>query len=176
MRQPTRIAHQLDRARLTCRAFIETPAGSTAKLAYDPDSGLYSLSKLLPVGLAMPLDFGFVPSTLAGDGDPLDVMVLSEATLPTGCLATVRLLGAIEVEQRERAGEARSERNDRLVARLNDSRRWGEVERLEELGDRFVTELNCFFVTYKDLRGQDYEVLAVSGPERAADLVERWSR
>ena len=72
---PLQLPHQLDREKLTVRVVIETPAGSKAKLAFDPETGLYTISKLLPVGLAMPLDFGFVPSTRGGDEDPLDILL-----------------------------------------------------------------------------------------------------
>jgi inorganic pyrophosphatase len=169
---PLHLPHQLDRDKLTVRVVVETPAGSKAKLAFDLDTGLYTISKLLPVGLAMPMDFGFVPSTLGGDGDPLDIMLLSEAELPTGCLVTARLLGAIDVEQKDHGSDKGPERNDRIIARLEESRRWDQTQRLEQLGERFVTELNRFFETYKDLKGQSYEVLAVSGPERAVELIE----
>ena len=170
-KSPLDLPNCLDPKALTARVIVETPAGSRAKLAFDADSGLYTISKLLPVGLAMPLDFGFVPSTCGGDGDPLDVMILNEAELPTGCLANIRLLGAIEVCQGDK-GKKADERNDRLVARLEDSRRWSDMSRLDQLGDRFVDELNRFFETYKDLKGQTYVVVGVSGPERAVQLIE----
>ena len=175
MPTPIELPHCLDRDELTVRAIIETPAGARAKLAFDPESGLFSFGKLLPVGLAMPLDFGFVPSTCAEDGDPLDIMVLSEAKLPTGCLITARLLGAIEVEQSGRGVDGKAERNDRLIARLPDSRNWSHVDRLEQLGDSFVAELNRFFEVYKEARGQSYRVLDVSGPSRAVELVTKLS-
>ena len=168
---PIDLPNQLDLGQLTCRAVIETPAGSKVKYSFDKESGLFAASKLLPVGLAMPLHFGFVPATCGGDGDPLDLMLLDEAELAVGCLVTVRLLGAIEVEQ----GEGETERHDRLVARLIDSRAFAQVQRLEELGDGFTAELNRFFETYKDLKGQRYDVLAVGGPERAAELIGRWA-
>lgn len=171
MTRPTDLPHRLDRDALTCRAVVETPAGSRAKFTFDEDSGLYRLGKMLPAGLAFPLDFGFVPSTLGGDGDPLDILILSEAELPVGCLADVRLLGAIEVEQWSE-GEDKV-RNDRLIARLAESRAFAEVASLGQLGQAFADELDSFFRTYKTLRGQRYEVLATGGPARAADLIEQ---
>jgi inorganic pyrophosphatase len=172
VQSPLSLAHRLDREKKTVRVVIETPAGSKAKLAFDAETGLYSISKLLPVGLAMPLDFGFVPSTLGGDEDPLDIMLLSEAELPTGCFVSARLLGAIEVEQKDHGSSEKPERNDRIIARLEESRRWAHIHKLDQLGDRFVTELNRFFETYKELKGNSYEVLAVSGPGRAVELIE----
>lgn len=171
-RSPANLPHQLDRSAVTVRAVVETPAGSRAKFTLDGDSGLYALGKILPAGLAMPLDFGFVPSTCGGDGDPLDIMILGEVVLPTGCLVTARLIGAIEVEQRRLGSGDPPQRNDRLVARLADSKAFATIDRLDQLGDGFVTELNLFFASYKAQRGQSYDVIAVSGPERAVELVE----
>ena len=166
------LPHQLDRERLTCRAIVETPHGSRAKFSYDAGSGLFELNKLLPTGLAFPIDFGFVPSTLGGDGDPLDLLILAEVELPVGCLVTVRLIGAIEVEQTY-LENGRTERNDRLIARLAQSQAWAHIGRLHELGQAFVEDLNTFFATYKAARGQHLEVIAISAPERAADLIEQ---
>ena len=63
-------------------------------------------------------------------------------------------------------------RNDRVIARLIESRLFAKIQRLEQLGQTFVDELSTFFSTYKRLRGQTYEVIAVGGPDRAADLIE----
>jgi inorganic pyrophosphatase len=166
----TDLPHDLDRQALTCRAIVETPHGLRAKFIYDEETRLFALGKLLPVGLAFPVDFGFVPSTLGGDGDPIDLLILAEAELPVGCLVTVRLLGSMEVEQ-WRDGEPRV-RNDRLIARLAESRAFAAVERTEQLGEGFADELDTFFRTYKEARGQQFEVLAIGGPERAVELIE----
>ena len=164
------LPHELDRKALTCRAIVETPHGSRAKFVFDLDSGLFKLGKLLPAGLAFPLDFGFVPSTLAGDGDPLDLLILAEAELPVGCLVTVRLLGSMEVEQ-WKAGEDKV-RNDRLITRIAESRMFAGIDRLDQLGRGFTDELTEFFQTYKRLRGQEMQVLAIGGPERAVELID----
>jgi inorganic pyrophosphatase len=68
----TKLPHDLDRDALTCRAVIETPKGSRSKFDYDPESGLFLLAGLVPEGMTFPLNFGFIPSTKAEDGDPLD--------------------------------------------------------------------------------------------------------
>ena len=69
---------------------VETPKGSRVKYSYDPKSGFFILSKALPEGMVFPFNFGFVPQTLADDGDPLDVLVLNEEQLISGCLLHVR--------------------------------------------------------------------------------------
>ena len=168
------LPHELDRRALTCRAIVETPHGSRAKFVYDEDSGLFTLGKLLPAGLAFPVDFGFVPSTLAQDGDPLDLLILAEAALPVGCLVTVRLLGSMEVEQ-WKAGEDKV-RNDRVITRIAESRMFAGVDKLDQLGESFTEELTTFFKTYKALRGQEMGVLAIGGPERAVELIGETTR
>ena len=165
------LPHKLDRSALTCRAVVETPAGSRAKFTLDPEVGLYKLGKLLPLGLSFPLDFGFIPSTVGGDDDPLDVLILPEAELAVGCMVKVRLLGLIEAEQ-WKEGEPKV-RNDRVVARLTESRAFAHIDSFDQLGVRFAEELNTFFRTYKQLRGQHYEVLAIRGPDAAAEMIER---
>jgi inorganic pyrophosphatase len=57
---------------------VETPKGSRNKYAFDPDNRVFELKKVLPAGMALPYDFGFLPSTKGGDGDPLDVLVLMD--------------------------------------------------------------------------------------------------
>ncbi len=167
----TDLPHNLDKRAFTCRAIVETPHGSRAKFIYDDATGLFALGKLLPAGLAFPVDFGFVPSTLGGDGDPVDLMILAEARLPVGCLVTVRLLGSMEVEQWR--GDEPRVRNDRLIARLAESRTFAGIERIEQLGSAFTDELSTFFRTYKESRGQHFEVLALGPPERAVELIEQ---
>ena len=75
----TSLPLQLDAKKRVCRAIIETPKGCRNKFDYDPDSGLFTLGGLLPEGMMFPFDFGFLPSTLGGDGDPLDILVLMDA-------------------------------------------------------------------------------------------------
>jgi inorganic pyrophosphatase len=164
------LPHQLDPERRTVRAVIETPAGTRSKFDYDPESGLFALHDVLPAGMAFPLAFGFVPSTLGGDGDPLDIIVLADEHLPVGCLATVKLLGVIEACQTERDGG--TNRNDRLIGRIAVSRFYGDVDDLDCLGDAMVGELTRFFETYNTLKGKKFEVQAVGDPVRACALIE----
>ena len=174
MRALEQLAHELNAEALTCRAIIETPAGSPAKFAYDLESGLFQLGKMLPLGLAFPVDFGFIPSTLGGDGDPLDILVLPEVHLPVGTLLDVRLLGIMEAEQRKT--NKRPKRNDRIIARLTESRLYPGIDDLSQLGRAFIDELAVFFQTYKALRGQTYEILNVGGPERAVGIIREGER
>jgi inorganic pyrophosphatase len=91
---------------------VETPRGSRAKYKYEPGLGTFLYSRPLAHGVVYPFDWGFVPSTCAPDGDPLDGMILHEAASPQGVIIPCRILAVLEVEQAE-GGETR--RNDRLI-------------------------------------------------------------
>src|SRR5215211_3689972 len=124
---------------------IETPKGSRNKYNYDEETGLFKLGGVLPAGASFPFDFGFVPSTLGGDGDPLDVLVLMDEPAFAGCLVRTRLVGVVEAEQTERDGE--TTRNDRLIGVAADSRLLGRVRTLESLGPDLLDEIEHFFVS-----------------------------
>src|SRR5438270_11444968 len=113
MNDISQLPHQLDKKNRECTAIIETPKGRRNKFKYEHDSGLFSLSNLLPEGFSFPFDFGFIPSTVAEDGDPLDVIVLMDEPAHVGCLVKVRLIGVVKVVQTE---NGKKTRNDRLVA------------------------------------------------------------
>jgi len=84
------------------RVIIETPKGSRNKYAFDAKQRIFQLKKVLPAGMAFPYDFGFIPSTIADDGDPVDVLVLMDEPAFPGCLLGCRPIGIIEGEQARR--------------------------------------------------------------------------
>jgi inorganic pyrophosphatase len=92
---------------------VETPKNSRVKYKYNEKYGMFQFDKALPYGFSFPFEFGFVPSTLGGDGDPLDVLVLADEATFTGCLVLGRVLGIFEAEQSE---GTKTNRNDRVVA------------------------------------------------------------
>jgi inorganic pyrophosphatase len=149
---------------------VETPKGSRNKYEYDERLGLFKLGGVLPSGASFPFDFGFVPSTLGGDGDPLDVLVLMDEPAFAGCLVPTRLVGVVEAEQTERDGE--TTRNDRLVGVAADSRLLARVRTLEALGPDLLEEIEHFFVSYNEIKGKVFKPLGRFGPRRAMKLVE----
>ena len=149
---------------------IETPKGSHNKYAYDEAFGAFRFKAVMPEGNLFPHDFGFVPSTLGEDGDPLDVLILLDVSLHVGCLLSARPLGVIEAEQRERDGKA--ERNDRLLAVATKARTHAHVHRLEDLRPGLLDEIEAFFGHYNALSGRRFTPLGRGGPERARALVE----
>jgi inorganic pyrophosphatase len=140
---------------------IETPKGSRNKYAFDPEERIFALKKVLPAGMAFPYDFGFVPSTKGGDGDPLDVLVLMDEPAFAGCKLTCRVVGVIEGEQ---GNKKKTERNDRVVAVEDGNHSYAHVKRIDDLGKPFERELEEFFVNYHRLSGKQYRILALKGP------------
>ena len=150
---------------------VETPQGSRNKLKFDPELGRFRLSHVLPAGMAFPFDFGFVPDTRADDGDPLDVLVLSDAPLPMGCVVETRLVGVLEVEQREPSGEV--VRNDRIIGVAEESTTHQATRQLDDVSSALIDEIEAFFDQYNRLDGKAFRVLHRRGPGAAADLIRR---
>src|SRR6266550_7301900 len=153
------------------RVVIETPKGSRNKFAFDPDQHIFELKKVLPTGMAFPYDFGFVPSTKAEDGDPIDVLVLMDEPAFPGCVLKCRLIGVIEGEQGDRK-KKKKERNDRIIAIQEDAHAWADIKTIDDLGEQFCCELEEFFVNYHRLSGKEYRVLGRKGPAEARKLVK----
>jgi len=150
---------------------IESPRGSPHKYTYDPDIGAFRLAAILPEGITFPFDFGFVPSTRGEDGDPLDVLVLLDYPVPIGCVLTVRLIGVIKAEQRERDGEW--VQNDRLLGVATHAHAHSVTTNLEALRPGLLDELEAFFAHYNQLRGKEFRPLARGGPKKADKAVHR---
>ena len=151
------------------RVVIETPKGSRNKFAFNSKEHIFELKKVLPAGMAFPYDFGFVPSTEADDGDPVDVLVLMDEPAFPGCALSCRPIGVIEGEQ---VGKKEKVRNDRIVAVEREAHSWAEIKNIDELGKQFLRELEEFFVEYHRLSEREYRVLDVKGPGRAKKLVQ----
>jgi inorganic pyrophosphatase len=150
-------------------AIIDTPKGSRNKFEYDQKLGIFKLGGALPLGTVFPFDFGYIPSTRAGDGDPLDILILMDDPAFTGCLVPAMLIGVIEAEQTE--GQETT-RNDRLIAVAADSRNHSHVRFLGDLNDNLVHEIERFFISYNETKGKKFEILGRFGPERATKLIE----
>jgi len=163
-----RIDHRLDATIATCRVVIETPKGSRSKYSWDASIETFELAGLLPAGMSFPLDFGMVPSTLAPDGDPLDILVIGDEPAAVGCVVDVRILGVIKAEQTERG---RTYRNDRLIGRVALSVSYEHARHIADLGERFVDHLGQWFTNYNALKGKGFAVLGIGDADEAVGLI-----
>lgn len=160
----TSLPHRLDTKTDVCRAVIETPKGSRNKFDYDPDSNLFMLGGLLPEGMMFPFDFGFIPSTLSDDGDPMDIMVLMDAPAHVGCLMEVRIIGIIAAEQTE---DGKSEANDRLLGVAVHSYNHEDLKTISDVSKTLLDQVEEFFVSYNKQRGKKFRITNIGGPQKA---------
>jgi inorganic pyrophosphatase len=150
---------------------IETPKDTPNKLKFEPELGTFKLAKVLPVGMVFPYDFGFLPGTMAPDGDPLDVLLLMDAPLYPGCVVESRLIGVLECEQRERDG--RVERNDRLLGVAEASTVHAGTKAITDLSPAILSGIEAFFADYNRLAGKEFRVLRRRGAKAAVAAARR---
>ncbi len=155
-------------------AVVETTKGSRTKLDYDDKRRCFVVSKVLPEGMSFPFDFGFIPSTTGGDGDPLDVILLLDESVPTGTVVPARLIGVIEAQQTSKRG-TRVE-NDRLIAVGASSVLYENVKKLSDLPGAVTEQIEQFFAAYNRIEGKKFVAKDHHGPRRARACVQAGRR
>lgn len=163
----------LEKPNGTLQVIIETPKGSRNKFAFDPDQRVFALSKVLPAGMAFPYDFGFLPRTLAQDGDPIDVLLLMDEPAYPGVMVRARLIGVIEGEQLDGKNKTR---NDRLLAVAEGSHQYANIRTFKDLPSLFLQEIEEFFVNYHRHLGKQYKLLGCKGSGEAMRLIQKARR
>jgi inorganic pyrophosphatase len=143
---------------------VETPRGSRAKFDYDPKLKTFTLSKSLLTGLTYPHDWGFVPSTKADDGDPIDIMVVHDAATFPGIVLTCRVIGILQIEQKSKG---KTERNDRLFAVPRDSHWEQALKDVRDLSGPIQQELEKFFKATDELEDKKLNIIGWKGPKAA---------
>ncbi|WP_263357270.1 inorganic diphosphatase [Acidicapsa ligni] len=166
---PTKLK-PVDRKDGMLQVIVETPKGSRNKYAFDPEQKIFALKKVLPAGMAFPWDFGFLPKTLAPDGDPIDVLLLLDEPVFPGCSVRARLIGIIEGEQLDGKKKIR---NDRIVAVAETTHMYTNIRKLKDLPSQFLKELQDFFVNYHGLEGKKYSLLGCKGQTVASELIKK---
>lgn len=124
----------------------------------------------MPAGADFPFDFGFIPSTLGPDGDPLDVLLLMDEPAFAGCLVPARLIGVIQAKQTERDGTR--QRNDRLVAVASDFKEMKDVRSLKDVNKSLIEDIEHFFVSYNQMRAKVFKPLGQFGPKHAERIAK----
>jgi len=149
---------------------VETPRGARAKLKFDPKLRTFVLSKSLLLGLTYPYDWGFVPSTRAEDGDPLDVMVIHDAATTPGLVLKCKVIGVLETLQKEKGEKTR---NDRIFAVPAESHRERELDDVNELDSETKEELQKFFIATDELEAKQLSFLGWAGAKKARKLIKK---
>jgi inorganic pyrophosphatase len=161
--------HTTEKGEQAVHCIVESPMGSPSKFKYDPDTKTFVLGRPLLKGLTYPYDWGFIPSTRAQDGDPLDVMILHDTPSFAGLVIPSQIIGVLEVEQHD--GKER-ERNDRLFAVPVKSHRQDELDNVDDLPKRLRKELEKFFFAAATLEDKELSLLGWKGPKEALALID----
>lgn len=134
-------------------AVVEVPVGSRNKYEFEPELGAMLRDRVLPGSVRYPMDYGFIPSTQAQDGDALDVLLAAYDPAFPGCVIHARPIGALHI--RDSSGEERN-----ILAVPADDPRFHDINAADDLPDQNLDEMAEFFVVYKRLEGdEDVEVL-----------------
>lgn len=150
-------------------AVIEASALSRCKFKFEPDYGVFCLHNILPTGTTFPYAFGFVPSTVAEDGDPLDIVVLTDEPPPVSTVVPCRLVAILKATQKE-DGETIS--NDRLLAVSVSSERYAACRVRTDVEEKVLQRIAEFFAFYHQEQGKKFEPLGWKGHTAAEKALE----
>ena len=153
-----------DKAPEAVNAVIEIPGEAINKYEYDKQLNVFRLDRNLYSPVHYPGDYGFIPSTLSDDGDPLDVLVLVDAPSFPGCVMTVRPIGLLEMLDQGVLDE-------KVLAVGKNNPRYNDVWNYSEIYPHMLKEITHFFSIYKDLEGKRVEVTGWHDAAYARDRV-----
>ena len=161
--------HDIDKKRINPDDFIaviEIPKGSKQKYELDKKTGLLILDRILYTSTHYPANYGFIPHTLAADGDPLDVLVLcSESLLPLS-LVRVYPIGVITMEDN-------GSEDEKIIAIPFTDPNYNSYKNINDLPKHVFDEMQHFFSVYKQLEGKNTAVNTVLGREEALSIIEK---
>ena len=148
---------------------VETPKGSAEKYNYDSENKWFRLKKILPAGMVFPFDFGFIPGTKGDDGDPLDVIIISEFKSFPGCVMDCRIIGGITAEQTEKS---KMVRNDRFIVIPEASQLFSNIKTIKDIPPELIKQLETFFINYNELEGKKFKPLKRINAQQALKIIK----
>ncbi len=143
---------------------VEIPQNSANKYEYDGTLGLFRLDRALYSPMHYPGDYGFIPGTLADDGDPMDVLVLTQQPTFPGCLIEVRPVGILNMMDNE-------ERDQKVLAVPTRNPRYDQIHTMDQIFPHVRREIEHFFTIYKELEGKVTEMQGWGGPPEARKAI-----
>lgn len=150
----------------TLKVMIEIPKGSRNKYEYDPVNDCIRFDRMLYSSVHYPCDYGFVTDTLAGDGDPLDVLVMvAEATFP-GCMIEARPVGLFIMKDEKG-------RDEKILCVPVRDPLLNHVKSLRDVPPHLLTEIEHFFEIYKELENKVTEVEGWMGLPQALKVIRQ---
>lgn len=144
---------------------IEIPAGSKNKYEFDKDLNAFALDRVLYASVQYPYDYGFIPNTLADDGDPLDGMVIMDQPTFPGCVIASRPIGMLEMIDG-------GDRDEKILCVPDKDPRYIKVKSLNDIAQHRLDEIAEFFRTYKNLEKKVTEILGWKDVDAVTPLVQ----
>ncbi|MEO1093575.1 MAG: inorganic diphosphatase [Cyanobacteria bacterium J06638_28] len=146
---------------------VEIPAGSKNKYEFDKDMNAFILDRVLFSSVQYPYDYGFVPNTLADDGDPLDGMVIMDEPTFPGCVIASRPIGMLEMIDG-------GDRDEKILCVPVEDPRYAGIKSLSDIAQHRLDEIAEFFGTYKNLQKKAVEILGWQDVDKVMPLVEKF--
>lgn len=153
-------------------AVVECPRGSNLKLKFDPALQAMRMTRPLPAGVTFPADWGFIPSTLAPDDDPLDAIVLHDADAWPGLVIPCRVIGVVLATQRAKKKNARIH-NDRVICVPEKAPMFERVKSVTQLTQRVRDEIGHFFEAAVALEEKELQLHGWHGPAKALQILKQ---
>lgn len=163
------IWHNIEESRITPEEFIavvEIGKGSKQKYEIDKATGLLSLDRILYTSTTYPANYGFIPLTLASDGDPLDVLILCSELIIPMCLVKCRPIGVIIMEDNGKVDE-------KIISVPCADPSYNSYDNIDELPKHIFDEMQHFFTVYKQLEGIKTNVDYIEGREKAIEIIKK---
>lgn len=148
-------------------AVIEIPQGSSNKYEFDHELEIFKLNRTLYSPLFYPFDYGWVCDTLAQDGDPLDILVITSQPTFTGCVIAARPLGVLMM--RDDKGQ-----DEKILSVAATDPRFEDISRLSDLPPHLLKEIVHFFDIYKELEEKQTQVLGWQDVETAHHIIQKF--
>jgi len=154
----------------TIEVIVETPKGSQFKYKYDPKKEWFTVHKALPVGLIFPYDFGFIPGTKGDDGDPLDVLIMSEFSFIQGSMIECIVMGSIKAEQTD---GKETIRNDRIFAYPDLKGFYPVYDSMKDIQEKKLKEIESFFIYYNAMQKKDFKPLGILDAKETLKIIKQ---
>jgi inorganic pyrophosphatase len=163
--------HHFNASSFEVDGVVEIPRGSKAKYEVDKETGLIRLDRVIFAAFHYPINYGFIPKTLGKDGDPLDILILSEVSVVPLCLVRTRIIGMMEMTDG-------GTEDEKIIAVASGDMSVSHIDSVDNLPQNFQSELRHFFTEYKTLSKRtvvvDAFLPATQALQKIEDAIQRY--